>query len=171
MKSGAMIINNDKIQFPVYESGYYWENDQKKTLIYLKDNMDVAEYGYCPVLGWMDMIFISSEKKIPATNEEVLKILISQAKKRGYTKGVKVNYVLQKEITDTTITFENNRLLMGYVEIFNNGKWNEILELSPAQLKADELLDMINRVLSVNKAHGFNGHLINDQVKSLISTL
>lgn len=171
MKSGAMIINNDKIQFPVYEPGYYWENDKKKTLVFINQDIKIGEYGFCEVLGWMDMMFLSDETKIPATDEEVLKILISQANKRGYTKGVKVNYALQKEITDTTITFENNRLLMGYVEIFKNGKWNEILELSPAQLKANELLDMINRVLSVNKAHGFNGHLINDQVKSLISTL
>lgn len=34
--------------------------------------------------------------------------------------------------------------------------------------KAPEMLDMLKKVLEVHEHHGFNGHLINDQIKELI---
>lgn len=35
-------------------------------------------------------------------------------------------------------------------------------------IKAPEMLEMLKKVLEVHDHHGFNGHLINDQIKELI---
>ncbi|MDR2274322.1 MAG: hypothetical protein LBF27_25670 [Sphingobacterium sp.] len=37
-------------------------------------------------------------------------------------------------------------------------------------VKAPEMLEMLKKVLEVNKHHGFNGHLINDQIDELIQS-
>ncbi|WP_293933162.1 hypothetical protein [Sphingobacterium sp. UBA6645] len=34
---------------------------------------------------------------------------------------------------------------------------------------APEMMEMLSKVLEVNKRHGFNGHLINEQIKELLT--
>ena len=45
-----------------------------------------------------------------------------------------------------------------------------LTEIMVLREKNAELVDMLEKVIEINKIHGFNGHCINNQIESLINS-
>ena len=90
-----------------------------------------------------------------ATEEEVVKALINEAIKRGYTKGVKCKFGTSKEIRTIETNkfffdFNSNKLYLRHSsgdnadEIFRNGFWAEIvIEDIPTQEEIDRVINYL----------------------------
>lgn len=77
-------------------------------------------------------------------------------------KGTKGKWVLLTGYKSCGVSI-GNRSTMVFSNDFDEDKSNALL-IS----KAPEMLEMLQKILEINKHHNFNGHLINEQIEQLI---
>jgi len=103
---------------------------------------------------------IASDFLIPATEEEVKEALIKEVKKRWFKNGVyfkhnkEIFQTLNKKTHKITTNefiyyFQENKLVRGGLEIFNNGKWATIS--NPIEEKIKEIEANIEKVVTESK--------------------
>ncbi|MDA3614730.1 hypothetical protein [Polluticaenibacter yanchengensis] len=148
-----------------HKSGWY--KLPGSTFLMYHDFENGIKYGFGRNGEWYDPLEISwNPSLVPADETEVVNALLSEAIKRGYTKGVNViclkdglEYKLRRYDEISRISIELMFLMTkdfwlcgkGVFTsfcIFKNGKWAEIIK---EKTVVEELLELLNRC--VNYAH------------------
>lgn len=124
---------------PKFEVNRWYKIDGEPFMKYLVEHLsenDNKGYGLNRYGEWSDNDFGLSSCK-PATPEEVKAALVKEAEKRGYRKDVDVKSLMyakgkiDSNIFSFDITKHNTRLYIGkngQFNIFDNGKWAEIIK-------------------------------------------
>lgn len=136
---------NEILGVNTYNNWYKYKNTN--FLMYIHDN---GRYGFGADGLWLDNLNENeSLNKIEgynlATDEEVEKALINEAKRIGLTHENKF-----KDCNDVLFNkgygyyvFENNKLYYNGATLFDNGKWAEVIEKPNKQ----EIINQINELL------------------------
>ncbi|HLS36686.1 MAG TPA: hypothetical protein VK023_00310 [Sphingobacterium bovisgrunnientis] len=93
-------------------------------------------------------------------------------KKNGIERALEYGKSLTKELSPKI------HYLAGYnqaVEDYNSIEVDAIQDVLSTEImvlreKNTELVEMLEKVIEINKIHGFNGHCINNQIESLINS-
>ena len=132
-----------------------WYKQGSKCVIYITKKMEDEDwyesYGLNIFGDWMTMNgqFIDDGMLMPATNQEVEKALIKEAKKR-YKVPCKVKYLdgsSNDSLVGYNLDFVNGKLCSTLVNgknsdvLFQDGKWAEIIEEPKYPEKVQELID------------------------------
>ena len=119
------------------------------------DGDKVKCYGFDDDAEWYDnrngiyhLGYMKEKNMIEATKEEWLEALKEEAKRRGFKKGVKYNYVdkpyLIKMFKDELDLGNSVDLVDGGDIILENGVWAEVIkEQIPTQEEIDRVLDYL----------------------------
>jgi hypothetical protein len=93
-------------------------------------------------------------------------------KKNGVARGIEYGNNQTKKLSP------KSNFLAGYNQAVEDYKSIEVdaikdvlaTEIMVLREKNAELVDMLEKVIEINKIHGFNGHCINNQIESLINS-
>ena len=114
----------------------------------------VCSVGNGLAYGFMDGIYHTKlsfgsqrleEGCIPATDKEVERALIKEAKRRGFKEGVSVSnenigYFYEGMCNSNEITFENGILSIDSIYIYKKGKWATIIKETITKEQAEKEL-------------------------------
>ena len=104
--------------------------------------------------NWRDSLLFSGKgpyEHTLATDKEVEKALIAEAKRRGFKKGVKFKTPSGNEILMKNTPYWNGVQFLnsdGYGEIFRGGKWAEIIEEVP-EYTMDEAIEKMGHEFKI----------------------
>ena len=114
------------------------------------DNYDLIGYGVELIYGeliWFETVYVRKESAILATEQEVREVLIKEAEKKGFKKGVRIKEHADGNVGDISLSIDyddfvflkqENQLEMDCAIIFDNGKWAEIID-EPKEMTVSEI--------------------------------
>lgn len=120
-----------------------WYKDSTKTQFVFRQN----DHNNSGVIDseWKDELFSCSNRSewSLATEQEISTLLIAEAKKRGYEN-------MELESNEYRFNAQENTLDIAGVEIFNNGKWAELLEEEPKEQEQSDMEKTIKALSEPN---------------------
>ena len=128
--------------------GQWYKYDDNFLNVLMVWNNSKETYGFSSGFFRNRITFYDTHNKIPATDKEVSKALISEASKRGFKKGVTIKSTwikgsdnTEKLTSDDVFIYDNFEMRCmgkyGYYTIFKDGVWAEIIEEPVNVLKSD----------------------------------
>ena len=134
--------------------GKWYKEETTNFLVFIKDlkHSSYAGYGFNTRGDWKDSLGRIGLQHIPATDEEVKKALIKEAKKRGFKEGVRIKSIWMSGTAklfygelcfdgEFELCYKNNGGML--YTLFNNGVWATIVEETITKEEAKVITDKI----------------------------
>jgi hypothetical protein len=147
-------------------NGWYKDTTINKWCMFFKNG--IMKYGVSTLGYWLkdlNTTYILSDEDYKATNEEVKETLTKEAIKKGFEIGVKTEYGVINNNYKHEFRPKTNVFYFGNIEVFNNGKWAEIIKepIVKDVLEAGKYYKLLHSTTGCLIISNFNGNLNTNQ--------